>query len=133
MIRGGLEPVLDKVPVGKFTKFRSIAGCVYTPGGKFSIIEFGLEKAVRYYYYLLQYHIVRSKLHKTVYNFLKSNREPNQDISELLVVRDPPGSRSTDCTGPRVPNSLQELYINLNFKIATVYRAQLTAYALRGI
>ena len=47
VIRGGLEPVLDKVPVGKFTKFRSIAGCVYTPGGKFSIIEFGLEKAVR--------------------------------------------------------------------------------------
>ena len=49
VIRGGLEPVLDKVPVGKFTKFRSIAGCVYTPGGKFSIIEFGLEKAVPWY------------------------------------------------------------------------------------
>ena len=79
VIRGGLEPVLDKVPVGKFTKFRSIAGCVYTPGGKFSIIEFGLEK-----------------LHKTVYNFLKSNRETNPDIPELLIVRDPPGSRSTN-------------------------------------
>ena len=47
---------------------------MYTPGGKFSIIEFGLEK-----------------LHKTVYNFLKSNPEPNPDIPELLIVRDPPG------------------------------------------
>ena len=97
---------------GKFTKFRSIAGCVYTPGGKFSIIEFGLEKAVRYYYYLLQYHIVRSKLHKTMYNFLKANREPNRDIPELLLVRDPPGSRSTEYRPTGVPNRLQELYIN---------------------
>ena len=83
-----------------------------TPVSKCGQASVSRRRSCSYYYYIRQYHIVRSKLHKTVYNFLKSNREPKQDIPELLLVRDPPRSRSTDYRPTGVPNRLQELYIN---------------------